>query len=276
MLDSAWVALGLVRNLGGRTLAKLLAHFDSAEAVLNATRADLMQVDGIGAITADAILAIHRPTIEDCIGRWQADGVHIVPRTHADYPLPLTLLEDAPPTIFARGSLAQGLWTDAVAIVGTRQPTPIAQQTAFAFASRYSQKGYTVVSGLALGVDGRAHQGALSHADGRSAAVLGNGILSPYPLQHETLAAQIIAQGGVLLCECAPDAPVNARQLVARNRLITGLVRFMLLIETQSDGGAMHAVRFARQQQRPIYAVDLPASGNQAVIREGVERVLRL
>lgn len=276
MSDSAWVALSLVRNLGSRTLAKLLTCFDTPEAVLLATHADLLQVAGVGKMTAAAILAIELGRVEDSIARWQAAGVQVVPRTSPEYPLPLTLLDDAPPTVFVLGTLTQQLWTDAVAIVGTRQPTDTARQAAFAFARRYSEKGYTIVSGLALGVDGAAHQAALSHTTGHSAAVLGCGVLSPYPAQHQRLAAQLVAQGGVLLCECAPDAPVNARQLVARNRLITGLARLLLLVETQADGGAMHAVRFARQQQRPIYAFDLPASGNQAVIREGVERVLRL
>lgn len=266
----------MIPHLGARTFDRLLATFGTPRDVLDAPAAELRRVQGVGAVLSQAIRAVDLPRIEDSIARWQAAGVTILPRTSDDYPLPLTLLADAPPTLFALGRPQQAFWSDAVAIVGTRQPTAAALRATRAFAARYAASGYTVVSGLALGVDAAAHQAALSSPKARAAAVLGCGVLNVYPAANRPLAAAILERGGLLLCECAPDESVNARHLVARNRLITGLARFVLLVESSAEGGAMHAVRFARQQARPLYVCDLPASGNQQAIREGADRILRL
>ncbi len=275
-LDSAWVALSLIPHLGARTLERLLARFGTPRAALAAPTAELRRVDGIGPALSAAIAAVDLARVEADIARWQASGVTVLTRADERYPLPLTLLPDPPPTLFVRGNLSQALWADAVAIVGTRQPSATALRAAQVFAARYAGSGYTVVSGLALGVDAAAHQAALQQANGRTAAVLGSGVLNVYPSVHRPLAEAVLERGGVLLCECSPDDTASARHLVARNRLITGLARFVLLIESGADGGAMHAVRFARQQSRPLYVCDLPASGNQQAIREGVDHVLRL
>lgn len=266
----------MIPHLGARAFDRLLATFGTPRAVLAASAAELRCVHGVGAVLSQAIRAVDLAQVEDDIARWQAAGVTVLPRTDDRYPLPLTLLEDAPPTLFARGAIGQPLWSDTVAIVGTRQPSDAAMRAASAFAARYAVSGYTVVSGLALGVDTLAHQAALRVPNGRTAAVLGSGVLSVYPAANRPLAERILGAGGVLLCECAPDETVNARHLVARNRLITGLARFVLLVESSAEGGAMHAVRFARQQGRLLYVCDLPASGNQQAIRDGVDRVLRL
>lgn len=275
MIDRAWVALSLVRHLGSRTLNALLLRFSTPQEILAAAPSDLMQVEGVGSVIAQSIASISLEALDDAIARWQAAGVSIIPRDHPQYPLPLSLLDDAPPTVFMRGAASQDCWTNAVAVVGTRHPTPNAQRYAATFAERYAGAGYTIVSGLAQGIDAAAHQAAL-RAGAPTAAVLGSGVLNIYPQQHQRLAARIVEAGGTLLCECPPDAPVNAPRLVARNRLITGLARLLLLVETAADGGAMHAVRFARQQKRVIYVLDLPASGNQQVIREGADRVLKV
>lgn len=275
-MDAAWVALSLIPSLGRRKMRALIAHFGNTQAVLKASADELTQVYGIGATIAAAIGAIRLDAIATEMEKWQQAGVRIVPLMSDDYPLPLAMLDDAPPTLFVRGELSQGLWTDAVAIVGTRQPSDRARGITCALSARYAQKGYTVVSGLAMGIDGQAHQCAISQNGGRTVAVLGNGILRPYPEQHTTLAERILEKGGTILCECAPVAGVHPQRLVARNRLITGLSRLILLIESTENGGAMHAIRFARQQEKHIYVVDLPASGNQQAIHEGTDGVLTL
>ncbi len=262
--------------MGTRTFERLLAAFGTPSEVLRAPDAALRRVPGVGAVLSAAIRAVDLSRVEDDIARWQAAGVTLLPRTSEDYPLPLTLLADAPPTLFALGKPPQAFWSDAVAIVGTRQPTAAALRAVNAFASRYAGSGYTVVSGLALGVDAAAHRAALNVRNARTAAVLGSGVLNVYPPSNRPLAEALVARSGVLLCECSPDQSVSPQQLVARNRLITGLARFVLLIESSADGGAMHAVRFARQQGRSLYVCDLPASGNQQAIREGADQVLRL
>ena len=134
-------------------------------------------------------------------------------------------------------------------------------------ASKLARHGYTVVSGLALGVDTAAHTGALA-GPGRTIAALGSGILNVYPEANQTLAARIL-DCGALIGELHPLWSANAQRLVARNRIISGLSQAVILVESHVDGGAMHTARFAAEQSRPVYTFDLPASGNQALIRRG-------
>jgi DNA processing protein len=275
VVDSGWVALSLIRHLGSKTLRHLLAEFDTTENILRAAPRDLMRVQGIGKVLANAIHTLELAQVERDIVRWQQSGIHIITRDHPDYPMPLTQLEDEPATLFVRGNLSQSLWSDAVAIIGTRQPTPKARELARTFGLRYGQNRYTVVSGLALGIDALAHEGALQ-SGGKTVAVLGSGVLNIYPHAHRALADRILEAGGALVCECSPDAEVAAPRLVARNRIITGLARLVVLVESSDTGGAMHAVKFARQQGKTLYTFDLPVTGNQSAIAQGVERVLRI
>jgi DNA processing protein len=108
----------------------------------------------------------------------------------------------------------------------------------------------------------------LSVAQGKTAAVLGSGVLNIYPPKHQELALAIMARGAII-SEVKPDAAVSAPGLVARNRIIAGLSDSVIIIQTELDGGAMHAARFARQQGKPVYVVDHPASGNQLLIQDG-------
>jgi DNA processing protein len=154
-----------------------------------------------------------------------------------------------------------------MALVGTRRPSPAAQTAARALTAALIDRGATIVSGLALGIDSLAHHEALA-GSGRTLAVLGGGVLNVYPPQHAHLADAISARGA-LLCEVAPDAAVGSPGLVARNRIITGLAECVFIVESQTDGGAMHAGRFAREQGRRLFTLDLPASGNRALIAAG-------
>jgi DNA processing protein len=138
-------------------------------------------------------------------------------------------------------------------------------------ASILVQRSYTIVSGLAAGIDTNAHHGALA-SGGNSVAALGCGVLDIYPEPNIRLSEKIV-QCGVLLCEVNPEATPNAASLVARNRLISGLSEAVIVVETTIEGGAMHAVRFALAQGRRVYAVDNDASGNRALIENGATAV---
>jgi len=265
-VDPGWVSLSIQRHIGGKTLKALLAHFGSVQAILQADAAALRRVRGVGPRIAASITHIDPNAIERALADWLARDVRVIPSPCQDFPAPLKQLDDPPPTLFVRGGWSQRWWDSAVAIVGTRQPSPQARTQAMQIGAELAGQGYTVVSGLALGVDSAAHAGAL--ATGRTVAVLGNGVLNPYPAENRPLAATIMHQGA-LICECAPDAEANAPRLVSRNRIISGLVGALIVIETAVDGGAMYAARAALSLGRPVYAVDRPASGNRALIADG-------
>lgn len=268
MIDPAWVALSLTEHIGGKTLRSLMQHFNGdSRAILAADTAALRKVPGVGPVIARNIRAIDLASIEAAIPRWQAAGVDIVTLDTPRYPPRLRQLPDAPATLFVHG-----VWPEAIsrsaAIVGTRSPSAISQNIASVLGLTLAERGYTVVSGLALGVDTAAHLGALAVPGSAVLAVLGCGVLNVYPQANLGL-AEAIRGHGALLAEVHPEAVPNAAALVARNRIISGLSDSLIVVETGIEGGAMYAARFALKQGRALYAVANDASGNRQLLQEG-------
>ena len=273
MVDSAWVALSLTRHLGGKTIAALLQHFDdNVAAILDADEDTLREVPRIGAKIAESIRQIDIDAVKRKIDDWQQAGVHIVTRNDDEYPLALRSIDDAPPTLFVRGNLPDMSDVTAYAVVGTRTPSDPSFDTALQISKKLTQMGHIVVSGLALGVDYTAHVGAVNVAEGKTVAVLGSGVLNVYPPENDKLAKDIMRKG-VIMCEVAPDAVVSVAGLVARNRIISAMCVGVIVVESQIDGGAMHAVRFAKKQGKRIYAVDNDASGNRQLLADGAKAI---
>ena len=272
-MQTLWIALSLTSRVGSKTLRALFDHFgDDPQAILAADTATLQQIRGIGPKTAHSIQSLDLEAIQDNLEKWAEAGVSVTTALcpgHT-YPGPLLAIDDPPPTLFTLG-LWQPEYARAVAVVGTRTPTPLAEDIAFHIGKKLAQHGFTVMSGLAAGVDTCAHQGALAAHEGKTIAVLGSGVLNVYPEPNKALALQC-ERRGMIISEVAPTEPPNASRLVARNRIISGLSQAVIVVETEVDGGAMYAARFATAQGRPVYAVDLSASsGNQALLENGAQ-----
>lgn len=268
MTDIAWVGLSLTGRIGNKTLQALLKHFDGdTSAILRAEAGLLRQVPGIGPKITQSIQAIQLRDVEKALVEWRKRGVSVWTLHDEHYPALLRELDDAPPTLFVRGA-AHAPNEPCVAIVGTRTPSPAARNFAQNLSTLLVEKGYMVVSGLALGIDSAAHLGVLAVPEGKTTAVLGCGVLNVYPSAHERLAQKILLQG-LVMSEVNPNASPSPSSLVARNRIITGLCQAVIVVETAVDGGAMHAARFAAAQGRPVYTLDSAASGNQALIASG-------
>ncbi len=261
----AWVGLSLVPRVGGKLMARLLDHFQTPENVLAASPDDLRAVPGIGSRTVESIQNVNLEEVSAKIEAWQMAGIEILPHYVADYPPMLKATHDAPPLLFKRGN-----WSNAtlqtIAIVGTREPSPAAHDFGYLLGEKLGEAGWTIVSGMAVGIDTQAHYGALKN--GATVAVLGCGVHNLYPPENKSLAAQIIQQGA-LFSEVAPEVSPSSSQLVARNRIISGLSQAVILVESDVDGGAMHTIRFAREQGRIVFGVDFAASGNQQLKAEG-------
>ncbi len=261
MLDgdrlTAWVALSLIPGMGMRRLRALLSQAGGdPAAVLGLSSAALLALPDVGAQTTAAIHAIDLRSIENQIAGWRERGIEIVTAYHPLYPDPLRRRDGAPPTLFVRGSLENcvgGVFNavEGVALVGTRTPSQAGLSAARRLAGEVVRRGWTVISGLAIGIDAAAHVGALD-AGGFTLAVLGGGVLNVYPPQNHALAARMLAHGGALLCETAPDALVERGALVARNRIIALLSRQVIVVESRPDGGAMHTARFAQSAGIPV------------------------
>ena len=262
----AWIALSLVEHVGAKKLRALADAFDGdLDAVLAADAKALQRVPGIGPKISATIRAVDLAVVAEAIPRWRDAGIALVTLDDPAYPTTLRQIADAPPTLFVIGTCRD---LRSAAVVGTRAPSRHAADAARQIGYELAQRGIQVISGLALGIDSAAHIGALAHPSGVTSAVLGSGVLNVYPPGNRPLAQAIVGRGA-LLSEVHPSAQPKPSTLVARNRIISGLCEAVIVVETTVDGGAMHAARRAADQGRRVYTLDLPASGNRALLNSG-------
>jgi DNA processing protein len=198
--------------------------------------------------------------------------------TSLDYPAELRKFKTPPKLLFHAGvSIPQLLKQPSIAIVGTRHITPYGEQVTYKLARQLAEQGIIIVSGLAFGVDSIAHRAALD-AKVPTIAVLPGPLEKIYPSRHERLAVRIIEQGGALLSEYPAGTPAFKQNFIARNRLVAGLARAVLVTEAGKPSGSSHTVKAARKQQTPVLAVPgnitSPASaGTNELIQEGAAAV---
>ena len=194
-----------------------------------------------------------------------------------DYPAQLLQIYDPPPVLFYRGSRAR-LQQAQIAIVGSRRPTTHAQKITFDMAQYLAQAGYIVTSGLAMGVDKRAHLGALTQANlehrGRTIGVMGTGIDVNYPNHHDQLFAQIIDHGGCIISELLPHTPPHKHTFPRRNRLVAGLSLATIVTEATIHSGSLITARLTSEQGKQVFAIpshidNSNAEGCHHLIREG-------
>jgi DNA processing protein len=268
--QGAELLLALTPGIGPRLRKALITHFGSAEAVVGAAASDLRSVPGIGPKLTRSLIAARqevdvRRELDDCA----ASGVTVLVESQAGYPASLTTIPDPPGVLFVRGEIvpSDGI---AVAIVGTRHATHYGLAQAERLATGLARCGYTIVSGLARGIDAAAHRGALK-AGGRTLAVLGSGVLNVYPPEHESLAADVVNRGAVI-SENPPRSPPLSGAFPQRNRIITGLSLGLIVVEASDRSGALISARHAMEQGREVFAV--PGRVDSRMSR-GCHRLLR-
>jgi DNA processing protein len=254
-------------RIGGKTITRLLAHFGSLEAVISASEGELKKIPQIGPATAAAIIGIDIEQIHTMCAELKRDGIKIVTWEDSSiYPTNLLHCDDAPPVLFFRGTV-QASENRTIAIIGTREPTKQSAALAHLMSYELANRGWTIISGLALGIDAAAHNGALD-AKGRTIAVLGSGIQRIYPPIHTSLAAQISSSGAVI-SELHPDEQVSPQTLIARNRITSGLSRAVIVVQSGEDSGSMSTARRAQQQGRGVFAVLGGDSGCYQLLENG-------
>jgi DNA processing protein len=273
---AAEMLLAMVPGVGPRIRMALVERFGTAAAALDAAVSDLRQTPGVGAKVSKAIAAARREIdVRSELNLCHEHGVQILVQSMPEYPQQLRTIHDPPGVLFVRGSIvpADGL---AVAIVGTRHATPYGLAQAERLAGGLSRAGYTIVSGLARGIDAAAHRGALK-AGGRTLAVLGSGVLEIYPPEHEGLADEVIAQGAVI-SENPPRSPPLAGAFPQRNRIVTGMSLGVIVVEAADRSGALISARHAMEQGRDVFAVpgrvdNRMSRGCHRLIRDGAKLV---
>jgi DNA processing protein len=266
------LALNLVPGLGPRLTAALLRHFGSAAAVRTATVAELRSAPRIGdKLSEEFASSLSRVDVDAECALIEQHNIRLLLLGWPGYPEQLADIAGAPHILYTRGSL---LPADrrAVAIVGSRGCTPYGKRTTDQLANALSRAGYTIISGLARGIDGVAHASALK-AGGRTIAVLAGGLSRIYPPEHADLAAAV-EQNGALISEAPMAAEPLPQMFPSRNRIISGLARAVVIVEANDRSGSLITARHAAEQGRDVFAipgpVDSPASaGCLKLIRDG-------
>jgi DNA processing protein len=271
-----WVALNSVAGIGPIRFHRLLDAFGSAEAAYRASDLQLAEI-GLERRAIDAIKSLRQQTTP---ARLLAELAHKqithVTLLDPDYPENLRHVADPPPVLFSRGDLSSSDG-QSVALVGTRRATPYGHAVAERLAAGLAQRGVTVVSGLAKGIDTVAHRAAV-RAGGRTIAVLANGLDQVYPAQNASLARTIVTGAGALVSEFAPGIPPDAVNFPRRNRIISGLARLTVVVEAGERSGALITADFALEQGRDVLAVpgaifSPTSAGTNQLIKQGAPPV---
>jgi DNA processing protein len=278
-LDRDALRVALLPGIGPRTRQALIAAFGTPTQVLKAHGSDLERVPGVGPKLSRRIVAASATLDVDAIlktcGEYQID---VLMEHDERYPRMLREIPDPPGVLFLWGSI---LPQDAlaIAIVGTRHASAYGARQAERLSIELARAGFTIVSGLARGIDASAHRGCLQ-AGGRTMAVLGGGFLRLYPPEHSDLAKRIREQGG-LLSESPPEWPPSSGNFPQRNRVITGMSLGVIVVEAGDRSGALISARHALEQGREVFAVpgriDSPVSrGCHQLLRDGAKLVQRV
>lgn len=263
-----WLRLIRTETIGPITFARLVDRFGSPGRAIEALPQLAAKAGRRGGLKPAS-----RTDAEAELAQASDRGMRLIARCEADYPKPLAAIPDAPPVIYVRGH-APLFAKPAVAVIGARNASGAGRKMARVLAEGLGAAGVVVVSGLARGIDGAAHEAALKTG---TIAVVAGGADVVYPPEHDQLTAAIAAQGAIL-SEQPPGTQPTARDFPRRNRLISGLSRGVIVVEAAARSGTLITARFALEQGREVFAVpgsplDPRCQGANRLIREGATLV---
>jgi DNA processing protein len=271
----AYIALNMVNGIGPIRVRALLDRFNEPQAILSASKGDLMQVEGVGEEVARSVMSWREQVDLDTeLQRIEKAGVRVISRDDAEYPKNLREVYDPPVVLYVRGTLSErdGL---AIAVVGSRRTTLYGQDMARKLAFQLARVGVTVVSGLARGIDTAAHNGALQ-AKGRTVAVIGCGIDIMYPAENQKLADEIVEKDGAVVTEFPFGVKPDKQNFPMRNRIISGWSIGTVVVEANLKSGALITANQAAEQGRQVFAVpgradSILSKGTNKLIKDGAK-----
>ena len=271
----AYIALNMVDGVGPIRVRALRDRFGEPQAILAASKTELMQVEGVGEEVARSITSWREKVDLDAeLQRIEKSGVRVVSRDDADYPKNLREIYDPPLVLYVKGTLTE---RDAlaIAVVGSRRTTLYGQDMARKLAFQLARVGVTVVSGLARGIDTAAHNGALQ-AKGRTVAVIGCGIDIVYPAENKKLADEIVEKGGAVVTEFPFGVQPDRQNFPMRNRIISGWSLGVVVVEANLKSGALITANQAGEQGRQVFAVpgradSILSKGANKLIKDGAK-----
>lgn len=274
----AWLALSLIRGLGGESARRLLKEIGLPEAIF-ATPASLLKSFVKANIASEIAKGVDEDALASTIAWLQDDNNHIVTLADNDYPQALLNIPDPPILLYVKGRLDL-LNRQSLAVVGSRNATPQGINNAEAFAKSLSESGLCVISGMAHGIDAAAHRGALhcqgNHCGG-SIAIVGTGLDKVYPAANRDL-AHALAEHGALISEFPIGTPPLAANFPRRNRIISGMSLGCLVVEASLQSGSLITARLALEQSRDVFAIpgsihSPQSKGSHALLKQGAKLV---
>jgi DNA processing protein len=271
-----WLALTFIKDIGPITVKKLLSVFHTPRNILEAPLKELQKIEDVKISRARAIHSFDSWNLVDReLSKIGELGIRAITFTDKSYPESLRQIDDSPILLYIKGTI-----TDedryAIGIVGSRSMSPHGKSIAGTFAAELAAKGFTIISGMARGIDTTSHKGAL-RAKGRSIAVLGCGIDTPYPPENAALFEEL-AQNGAVISEFPLGTPPNRENFPKRNRLISGLSLGVLIVEAAAGSGSLITAHYALEQGKEIFAVpgsitSMNSFGTNALIKKGAKLV---
>ena len=280
--------LSLIKGLGSRKKLELLQEYGNPKKIYNLTESELLRVRGIGKELAKKILDKNiKEQIYKHIKYMQIYKIDIININYKKYPQILKQIYDPPISLYIKGNI-EILNEKNIAIVGCRNSSKYGEEAAKYFAYNLSAKGINIISGLARGIDTYAHignLGAMMHNGndicGKTIAVVGNGIDIIYPKENKYLEEKIIKSGGCIISEYPLGTKPEKFNFPARNRIISGLSKGVLVIEARAKSGTLITIDFALQQGRDVYVVpgninSVNSVGTNDLIKQGAKLVTRV
>ncbi|MDX1708076.1 MAG: DNA-processing protein DprA [Desulfobacterales bacterium] len=271
----AWLCLKHVPGIGNYLFKRLIERFGSPQRVFQMTPHELSAVEGISKHLASAILKFKAPPwIEAELDHICQKGYSVICLTDASYPSLLRQIPDPPPLLYVSGTLAGGRHN--IAVVGSRHATQYGISATQRLCADLAASGLTIVSGMALGIDTAAHQGALA-GKGRTVAVLGSGFNYIYPAENRALFKRITETGAVI-SEFALDTEPEPHNFPVRNRIISGMSMGCVVVEASRRSGSLITARLAAEQNREVFAVpgsihSFKSAGTHTLIKQGAKLV---
>lgn len=270
-----WLSLKAVPGVGNRLFLNLLEYFGDPGKVLSAPKEELVQVEGVTDRLAVKIKTHRTPDeVEKDIAQVRQRDVRVITFSDAEYPQLLRHIHDPPPVLYVQGRLESDSLN--IAIVGSRHATSYGREVTERLSADLARRGFTIVSGMALGIDTAAHAGTIA-AGGKTIAVLGCGLGTVYPAQNRKLFNQI-AETGAVITEFPFSTPPEAHHFPIRNRVISGLSLGTVIVEATQRSGSLITARLAAEQGREVFAVpgsvaSFKSMGTHHLIKQGAKLV---
>lgn len=268
-----WIALKQVKGLGNILYKRLISSWGSPQKIFSASYDELMQVQGLSQTVANNIKQFDAFYMaEEELKKIEKNRVDIITISDRFYPPLLHQIEDPPPFLYVKGELYKILHSPCIAVVGTRFPSPYGEEVTEEISLALIKEGFTIVSGMAKGIDSIAHKTAITH-HGKTIAIWGSGINKVYPSGNRQL-AQNIEQHGLILSEYPLDTPPMDVNFPERNRIISGMSLAVIVTEASLNSGTMITVSHALDQGREVFAVpgqiySMMSQGTNRLIKHG-------